>query len=101
MKDDYLSSSKTNTLRGILCVLIIIHHIYQYRFREYVNPYIGEIFQNLGFWCVALFLFLSGYALTYSLKNKKDYMSGFVRHKVTPIIISYIVFLAIRLFSCE
>ena len=88
---DLLSLEKSNTIKAIMCILILFHHLYQYTlFTD--NPIFGGILQNLGFWSVSIFFFLSGYGLAYSHKNKKDYIDKFLKAKLLPLYISYIFF---------
>lgn len=91
---DLLSLEKSNTIKAIMCILILFHHLYQYTlFTD--NPIFGGILQNLGFWSVSIFFFLSGYGLAYSHKNKKDYIDKFLKAKLLPLYISYIFFAGI------
>ena len=89
---DYLSKDSTDALRGCLCITIVVHHIYQYLLSSIIsNPAIRAILQNMGFWSVALFFFLSGYALMYSYEHKNNYLKSFVKQKIIPLIIIYLL----------
>lgn len=89
---DYLSKESTDALRGCLCIAIVIHHVYQYLLTDMINaPIIRALLQNMGFWSVALFFFLSGYALMYSYDHKKNYLKPFVKQKILPLGIIYLL----------
>lgn len=45
----------------------------------------------MGILCVAVFFFYSGYGLTISLRNKKNYMQGFIRKRFLTILVPYLM----------
>lgn len=55
-------------LRGILSLVVIIHHLYI----NYVPDWsvIGGVFSHMGYLCVGCFLFMSGLGLAYNLRLK-------------------------------
>lgn len=82
---DYLSIENTISLKGITAILVLIHHLFQYsgllRF-----PIVSTILQELGYWSVALFFFLSGYGLMESYKKKRtEYMEKFPRKRILSL----------------
>ena len=91
---DYLSSKSTKSLKGLLAVLIIFHHISQ-------KITTGETFSNftyMGWYIVALFFFLSGYGLFFQYSNNATYMKNFLRKRLTRIFIPFYVFIFIYVF---
>ncbi len=85
--DDYMSVDNMQNIRGMLAVLIVIHHF---------SGMIEEnsmffLFNHIGYLVVALFLFLSGYGLAYGVQNKPGYISGvkFLYTRIPKLVIPY------------
>ena len=88
---DYLSNKSTKSLKGLLALLIIFHHISQ-------KVTTGENFLNfeyMGRYIVALFFFLSGYGLYFQYSNNVNYMKNFLRKRLVRIFIPFYVFIVI------
>ena len=88
---DYLSNKSTKSLKGLLALLIIFHHISQ-------KVTTGENFSNfeyMGRYIVALFFFLSGYGLYFQYSNNANYMKNFLRKRLVRIFIPFYVFIVI------
>ena len=88
---DYLSNKSTKSLKGLLALLIIFHHISQ-------KVTTGENFSNfeyMGRYIVALFFFLSGYGLYFQYSNNVNYMKNFLRKRLVRIFIPFYVFIVI------
>ena len=88
---DYLSNKSTKSLKGLLALLIIFHHISQ----KITN---GENFSNfeyMGRYIVALFFFLSGYGLYFQYSNNPTYMENFLKKRLVRIFIPFFVFIVI------
>ena len=88
---DYLSNKSTKSLKGLLALLIIFHHISQ-------KITTGENFSNfeyMGRYIVALFFFLSGYGLFFQYNNNVNYMKNFLRKRLVRIFIPFFVFIVI------
>jgi len=83
----YMSKEYTNCLRGIFSILVVIHHLYQYS-GLFVGTYIGTFLQLLGFICVAMFFFFSGYGLMFS-SQKKNYLEDFFVKRFLPLYCFY------------
>lgn len=105
-KDDNDGMEKTRLLpiRGILCVLIVLHHIY----REFpdIFPRIFFIYNNVGFWIVSLFFFFSGYGLAVSNDKKVRYLSiHFIKGKIQKILFPslaiFIIYILVYSFAGE
>ena len=88
---DYLSNKSTKSLKGLLVLLIIFHHISQ-------KITTGENFSNFEYmerYIVALFFFLSGYGLYFQYSNNANYMKNFLRKRLVRIFIPFYVFIVI------
>ena len=88
---DYLSNKSTKSLKGLLALLIIFHHISQ-------KITTGENFSNfeyMGRYIVALFFFLSGYGLYFQYRNNATYMENFLKKRLVRIFIPFFVFIVI------
>lgn len=85
--NEYLSLNNTRSLRGILSVLIVIHHLSSY----YVSISFLSIFKHIGYLVVAMFFFLSGYGLIFGCKNKKNYLNKFLLKRLPNIVIPYYI----------
>lgn len=87
--EDYLAPKQSKTVRGVAAIFILFHHL---SFKICVE---GSIFYNcyayVGILCVAVFFFYSGYGLTISLRNKKNYMQGFIRKRFLTILVPYLM----------
>lgn len=91
---DYLSNKSTKSLKGLLALLIIFHHVSQ-------KITIGDNFSNfeyMGRYIVALFFFLSGYGLYFQYSNNVNYMENFLRKRLARIFIPFYVFIVIYVF---
>lgn len=81
----YLALDNTLSIRGLLAICIVLHHGSGYLTKmSFISP-----FQHIGYLIVSLFFFLSGYGLTYGLKNKKGYMDGFLKKRLISVLIPY------------
>lgn len=72
-KTDLLGKKYILPIRGILCVMIVIHHVYR-DMPDSFNSWL-IIYNNVGFWIVSMFFFFSGFGLKFSLEKKKNYLS--------------------------
>ena len=80
-----LSISNTLSLRGILAMTILLHHISQITDIGVIFPY----FRYMGQLSVACFFFLSGYGLQKQYMIKDDYKDGFIKKRLSSILIPY------------
>lgn len=88
---DYLSNKSTKSLKGLLALFIIFHHISQ-------KITTGENFSNfeyMGRYIVALFFFLSGYGLYFQYSNNPTYMENFLKKRLVRIFIPFFIFIVI------
>ena len=80
-----LTSYTSTALKGIFAIVVILHHLAQ-------RTWAGGIFQNfrgIGYLCVAGFFFLSGYGLQKQVLARPDYLTGFFRRRVLPILLPF------------
>lgn len=85
---DYFSRNKTECLKGLLAILVLVHHIYQkaHLFEEY--PFIDYLLKYLGYYCVSGFFFISGYGLYSSLNAiGGGYLCEYQKKRVLPIFV--------------
>lgn len=84
-----MALSSTNRLRGMMSILIILHHM-----SERVNE--GMLFpqlRHIGYMIVGFFLFLSGYGLmTQYLKRGKQYLHNFWKKRIGYICVVHLSF---------
>ena len=77
---DYLDYRNTLTTRFLMIASIFIFH---------AGLFFGFPVPNNGHTCVAVFFFLSGYGLEYSLSNKPGYMRTFLQKRALGLLIQY------------
>ena len=82
------SLENTLPLRGVLALLIALHHVSQ---RIVSTPILSE-FSQWGEYIVALFFFIMGYGLTISYEKKgTSYLDGFFKRRIIKLILPYII----------
>lgn len=89
--NDFLSLEQTNSIKGMLALIVMLHH-YSQRI-EYFSVLDLSIksFQYVGHLCVAIFFFYSGYGLMSGLETKQNYLNNFIRNKIIKILIPFIL----------
>ena len=106
---EYTSLRQTKALQGFTALGIALHHMAQktcapWHPRQYTVHGL-DFFIPMGYMFVAVFLFCSGLGLYKSWKTKKDYLRGFVRRRILPIVIAFylseIIYLLVRLAMGE
>lgn len=99
--DNYLSPKTTNIEKGIAAVYIVLHHLAQAVDRPGIFAMMGYV----GFILVAVFYFISGYGLMYGMRNKKNYLHGFLKKRLVSVLLPYwivnIVFIIVRVMQGE
>lgn len=84
----------TDSLRGLLALLIVGHHLAQ----NTSVPVFSYIVRDFGMPIVAMFFMLSGYGLYYSYKRKgQAYLKGFLRTRYSKILPLFILLTAIEI----
>lgn len=89
-----LSAEQTGALRGICAIEIMLGHI---------GIATGSIFlfpnRKAGILFVGIFFLLSGYGLSYSIANKQDYLTGFLKNRLKKVLIPAYVVFAVQLLG--
>lgn len=87
----YLSKNTFGCIKGWCALGILIHHIYQ--FSGILDGTAARfLLINLGNWAVGLFVFMSGYGLYESYRDKGDrYIANFLRNKLLSFWILYLI----------
>lgn len=88
---DGFSLKKTKSLRGLLALLVIFHHLYVSR----PEGYLYVIYDLVGVLCVAVFFFLSGYGLEISARSKPGYGRKILTKRIPAIAVPYLIFTGI------
>lgn len=103
--EEFLSLKQTKQIQGFLALCILLHHAAQktcasWLPQQFIVPGL-EFFVPIGYLFVAFFLFCSGYGLYKSVHAKENYLSGFVKKRVIPVVAAFYVtaifFLLLRL----
>ena len=84
--DEGLTLKRTYVLRFVLIVAIFIFH---------AGIHMGFVTPDVGYTCVAVFFFLSGYGLELSLARKPGYMHGFLHRRVLGLMLRYWIVMAL------
>lgn len=91
------NTKRTLPLRGLLAILIILHHLAQAVSSQKL-PIINE-FMSWGGIVVGIFFFITGYGLMASyMKKGKDYLNGFLKRRLGKILPSF--FIAVIVYLC-
>lgn len=83
-EDENFSKLTAESLKGICCLVIFGHH-YGQMSRE---PALG-ILAHFGYLVLNIFFMISGYGISYGLKNKKDYLDTFLIRRCGKILLCY------------
>lgn len=84
-REDGLSLENTRALKGLLALLVVLHHLYQ-RSGGLLLP----LFDNVGVLCVSLFFFLSGYGLQKSCEKNPAYRRSLLRRRIPSVLVPYL-----------
>ncbi len=107
--EEYTSLKQTRALQGITALGIALHHMAQ----KTCAPWLPRglivnglnVFLYMGYMFVAVFLFCSGLGLYKSYKTKPDYLKGFFRRRILPVVVAFYLsewlYTVIRLLSGE
>lgn len=92
-RTDSLSLDAMTSLKGVMAIFVLFHHISQKQAFQETGTI--SFFQEIGFLFVGVFFFISGYGLYKSFSTKTDYLKGFLKHRVLPMVCSYYAMIAI------
>ena len=87
MYEEGFSKENTTALRGLLALFIIVYHLYL----KEVNTVPLLQLEALGNSTVAMFFFLSGYALMWSGMHKHNYFDSFIKTRVKAVFLPFIM----------
>ena len=107
--EEFMSLSQTKYLQGFFAICVMLHHAGQKTCAPWHNPqYIVhglDIFVPIGYLFVSVFLFCSGYGLYKSFKQKENYLQGFIKKRILPLVLAYystgVIFFVVRLLMGE
>lgn len=91
--EDSLSLNAMTSLKGILALFVIMHHLSQQTLFQKTETI--SFFKDIGFLFVGIFFFTSGYGLYKSFSTKENYLKGFPKKRILPIVITYYLMIAI------
>ncbi len=90
INDDYLSLQSGKSLRGLLAISVVVHHLAN-RIPAEESGLVFGLFNNIGFLLVAVFFFLSGYGLQKQYIKNENYKNRFLLKRIPGILIPYII----------
>ncbi|MBQ6271678.1 MAG: acyltransferase [Clostridiales bacterium] len=97
-QEEPLSLSTSKGIQGFAAVAIILHHLSQ-ELVDKAGPL--EFLSGCGVLFVGIFFFFSGYGLYTSLKNKENYLKGFLKKRYVAILVPfYMCILVFTLALC-
>ncbi|MBE5846804.1 MAG: acyltransferase [Lachnospiraceae bacterium] len=89
--DEYLSRSQTKAFLGFCTIVIMFHHISQKTCAPWLDPqYIRhglEFFVYIGYPCVAMFFFCSGYGMYVASRKGDSFFDHYFIRRILPVII--------------
>ena len=85
--NDVLDKYNSNKIKGLLALLIIIHHLSIY----IKDTILLKVFTIVGAIAVSAFFFYSGYGLMTSYLKKENYLKDFWNKRIMKIVIPYII----------
>ena len=96
--EEYLSLKTCNSIRGILALIVLFHHIAQ----RINSGYLFSEFTKFGFLPVSVFFFFSGYGLMKKHISEEDYSKGFIKKRIPSLLIPYliVIFLYWLMYAC-
>lgn len=101
--ENYLSIENSNALKGIFVILVVLHHLSLLvsivdgaLIFSFATGYLFPLLTRIGFLCVSIFFFLSGYGSYQQLCQKGEkYLDRYLVNKLVKIILPFIVVAAI------
>ena len=86
---DPLGLAQSKSLLGFFAVLIVMHHLVQTIGSD--NAGIFAVLEDFGVCLVGGFFFFSGYGLIRSIREKSDYLKGFLKKRFPTILIPFYI----------
>lgn len=88
-----LNKEVSNKWKGIAALGVVASHTLP------VSTYSFLAYLTVGHLWVGIFFFLSGYGLSFSYRNKKNYLKGFLWSKIKRIYIPFVIAQILYLFA--
>lgn len=88
-REESLSLRSSKGLLGFCAVGIMLHHMSQTIYFAKEDPGILLFMVDIGVCFVGMFFFFSGYGLYSSLRDKPDYLKGFMRKRLPAILVPF------------
>lgn len=88
-REESLSLRSSKGLLGFCAVGIMLHHMSQTIYFANEDPGILLFMVDIGVCFVGMFFFFSGYGLYSSLRDKPDYLKGFMRKRLPAILVPF------------
>ena len=92
--NEFMSLRQTKYLQGFLALCIMLHHVGQETCAEWQRYKLLpglEFFVPIGYLFVAVFFMCSGYGLFKSYMTKENYLQGFFKKRVLPMILGFYI----------
>lgn len=89
--EDALSLRTSKGLLGFCAVGIMLHHMSQTIHFAGEDPGVLMFMVDIGVCFVGVFFFFSGYGLYSSLRDKPDYLKGFLRNRLPAILVPFYI----------
>lgn len=91
--EEWFSLGQTKMVQGFMAVLIMCHHMGQKTCAPWHDSKVIvhglDLFVPVGYFFVGVFLFCSGFGLYKSWRSKPDYLTGFCRRRILPIMVAF------------
>ncbi len=94
--EDYLSKPKTDSVKGIFILLVVLTHAMGYlndlgyEYEAFGDNWYASLCNSLGQLVVVMFLFYSGYGVSESYKKKgNDYLRGYPRKRILTTLLNF------------
>lgn len=90
LSDTFIDLDQAKRIQAFACLSVILHHLTQ-DITNYGWKYRGPvtIYSFIGYLCTAVFFFFSGYGLVTSLDKKENYLKGFLRKRLSAVLIPF------------
>ena len=88
-REESLSLKSSKGVLGFCAVSIMLHHMSQTIYFANEDPGILLFMVDIGVCFVGMFFFFSGYGLYSSLRDKPDYLKGFLVKRIPTILVPF------------
>lgn len=90
--EDFLSYPIIKGVQGFAALAVVLHHVTQ-DVTQYGQHYKGiiNVFVDAGVLFTGLFFFCSGYGLIVSMKEKENYLDGFLKKRLPAVVIPFYI----------